>query len=161
MVGEQLERRVSFPISESDIRRWAIAVYYPEEPPRQFWDTGSASTTQHGGVVAPEDFNPFAWMVAEYDTVATVQVEKSNPDSTELSLGIKGPGLRFMLNGGLEVDYEEPMKPGDIVTGVTRLAEYRERTGRLGLMLFTVSEDTWTNQNDEVIKRSRSTLIRY
>ena len=39
-VGSQLARHVSFPVSESDIRRWAIAVYYPQEPPRQFWDEG-------------------------------------------------------------------------------------------------------------------------
>ena len=28
-------------------------------------------------------------------------------------------------------------------------------------MLFTVTEDNWTNQNDEPVKTSRSTLIRY
>lgn len=37
-VGRQVGRRVSFPVAESDIRRWAIAVYYPPEPPRQFWE---------------------------------------------------------------------------------------------------------------------------
>ena len=40
-------------------------------------------------------------------------------------------------------------------------SEYGEREGRLGLMLFTVTEDNWTNQNDELVKTSRSTLIRY
>ncbi len=29
-LGSEIGRRVSFPVSESDIRRWAIAVYYPE-----------------------------------------------------------------------------------------------------------------------------------
>jgi len=42
-----------------------------------------------------------------------------------------------------------------------RLSEYREREGRLGLMLFTVTEDNWTNEDDELVKTSRSTLIRY
>ena len=42
-----------------------------------------------------------------------------------------------------------------------RLSEYREREGRLGLMLFTVTEDNRTNQDDELVKASRSTLIRY
>ncbi len=37
-VGSETGRRVSFPISQSDIRRWAIAVYWPQTPPRLFWD---------------------------------------------------------------------------------------------------------------------------
>jgi hypothetical protein len=53
------------------------------------------------------------------------------------------------------------MRPGDVITSESRLAEYSEREGRLGLMLFTTTEDTWTNQNDEVVKRTRTTLIRY
>ena len=53
------------------------------------------------------------------------------------------------------------MRPGDVITSVSRLAEYREREGRLGLMLFTVIEDVWTNQSGELVKRTRSTVIRY
>ena len=53
------------------------------------------------------------------------------------------------------------LRPGDVITAVTRLSDYHEREGRHGLMLFTIMEDTWTNQLDEVVKRSRSTLIRY
>ena len=45
------------------------------------------------------------------------------------------------------------MRPGDRITAVMRLAGYREREGRLGLMLFTSSESTWTNQDDEMVKR--------
>jgi hypothetical protein len=52
-VGNELSRQVSYPISESDIRKWAIAVYYPEPPPRLFWDADFAATTFHRGLVAP------------------------------------------------------------------------------------------------------------
>jgi len=159
-VGRQLGRRVSFPAAESDIRRWAIAVYYPAEPPRLFWDAAYAKNTQHGGIVAPEEFNPFAWMAAEADK-PPVHIDDNDPDRTELLLGITGPGLKFQLNGGMEVEYGVRIRPGDVITSVTRLAGYREREGRLGLMLFTVSEDTWTSQLDEIVKRTRQTLIRY
>jgi hypothetical protein len=53
------------------------------------------------------------------------------------------------------------MRPDDVITSVNRLAEYREREGRLGLMLFTITEDVWTNQDDDEVRRTRSTLIRY
>lgn len=159
-VGSETGRRVSFPVSASDIRRWAVAVYWPEEPPRLFWDEAYAKTTRYGGIVAPEEFNPFAWMVAEKDE-PRVPFEPNDPNRTERLLGIQGPDLKFMLNGGLEVEYGVRMRPGDVITATSRLAEYREREGRLGLMLFTVSEDTWTNQRAEVVKTARMTLIRY
>ena len=40
VVGGELSRGTSFPITDSDIRRWAVAIYYPEDPPRLFWDAG-------------------------------------------------------------------------------------------------------------------------
>ncbi len=159
-VGRQLARQTSFPVSESDIRRWAIAVYYPQEPPRQFWDEAYAKSGRFGGIVAPEDFNPFAWMVAQRDELK-VRAGQNDPDHVELMLGIPGPGLKYQLNGGMKVEYGTRMRPGDVITSVTRLAGYSEREGRLGLMLFTVSEQTWTNQSDELVKRIKMTGIRY
>jgi hypothetical protein len=41
-VGREVQRAVSYPVSESDIRRWAIAVYYPAPAPRRFWEAEAA-----------------------------------------------------------------------------------------------------------------------
>ena len=161
-LGTRLSRKVSFPVSESDIRRWAIAVMWPEPPPPLLWDATYAKTTPHGGIVAPEEFNPFAWMCAEsesHDT--TVTPDPNDPNHLELALGIPSPGLQFQLNGGISVEYGVRMHPGDVITSESFLASYSEREGRLGLMLFTVMEDVWTNQNSDVVKRSETTLIRY
>jgi len=161
-IGTPTGLRVSYPVSVSDIRRWALAVYWPELPPRLFWDEEYASGTIHSGIVAPEEFNPFAWMAAETEAPeAPPSANPSDPDRVERSLGIAGPGLKFQLNGGMSVEYGVRMRPGDVITSVGHLADYNEREGRLGPMLFTISEDTWTNQRDELVKRSRSTLIRY
>lgn len=161
-VGTQLSTSVSYPVSASDIRRWALAVYWPEPAPRLFIDEEYAATTVHKGIVAPEEFNPFAWGAARSESAnPTARGDQNNPDNTELSLGIEGPGLKFMLNGGMEVEYGVRMRPGDVVTSVRRLGDYSEREGRLGLMLFSRTEDTWTNQNDELVKRTVNTLIRY
>jgi hypothetical protein len=157
-IGGELGRSVSFPVTDSDIRRWAVAVYYPEDPPPLFWDAEYAARTGHKSIVAPEDFNPFAWMTADGPKRATAG---HDPDATEKTLGIDGPGLKFQLNGGMEVEYGVRMRPGDQVTAVTRLAGYREREGRLGLMLFTSSESVWTNQEGAMVKRSTGTVIRY
>jgi hypothetical protein len=162
LVGTTYGHLRSYPIDPSDIRRWAIAIYYPEEPPRLFWDDASARATSFGGIVAPEDFNPFAWMAAE---PAGLQARPSGgrpDDFVEGKLGVQGPGLVHMLNGGTSVTYGRArMRPGDVITSETSLSEYREREGRLGLMLFTISETRWTNQHGELVKTSHNTLIRY
>jgi hypothetical protein len=155
-VGREFGRRQSFPISESDIRKWAIAVYYPEDPPRMFWDAAYAATTGHGGIVAPEDFNPFAWMAAD-----PRGIRHGGYVGIEASVGVDPPNTSFMLNGGLEVTYGVPMRPADVITGVSTLTGYQEREGRLGLMLFTTQRDRWTNQDDELVKVATMTLIRY
>jgi hypothetical protein len=155
-VGREFGRRQSFPISESDIRKWAIAVYYPEDPPRMFWDAAYAATTVHGGIVAPEDFNPFAWMAAE-----PPGIRHGGYVGIEANVGVDPPETPFMLNGGLEVTYGVPMRPGDVISAVSTLTGYQERAGRLGLMLFTTQMDRWTNQDDELVKVATMTLIRY
>jgi hypothetical protein len=155
-VGREFGRRQAFPISESDIRKWAIAVYYPEDPPRLFWDAAYAATTAHGVIVAPEDFNPFAWMAAD-----PPGIRHGGYVGIEGSLGVEPPNTGFILNGGLEVTYGVRMRPGDVITSVSTLTGYSEREGRLGLMLFSTQRDEWTNQRDELVKSAEMTLIRY
>jgi hypothetical protein len=157
---------VSFPVCESDIRRWAVGVYYPEDPPRVFWDDAYARTTEHAGLIAPEEFNPFAWGTPE-TIVMTGQRQGGaparDPDALfEGRLGIEGPGLRRLLNGGRSVGYSGiRIRPGDVVTARTYLAGYSERTGRLGRMLLTTTEALWTNQQEELLSSHRTTIIRY
>ena len=62
-IGTESPPLVSPPVSESEIRRFAMAAYWPEVPPRRFWDAEYAKSTRFGGIVAPDEFNPFGWMV--------------------------------------------------------------------------------------------------
>jgi hypothetical protein len=168
LIGRPLETLVSFPIDTSDIRRWAIAVYYPEPPPRQHWDATSAEAAEWGGIIAPDEFNPFAWMSAERRGPGP-EVEPLEADrtllmagATEHLLGVKPPDLTHGLNGGIEVVYgPAPMRPGDVITDTAAISEYAEREGRLGLMLFTTTDHVWMNQRGEHVKTQRLTYIRY
>jgi hypothetical protein len=153
-LGRELSRKVSFPVSASDIRRWVLATWYPSAPPRRFWELPDAE------LQAPEEFNPFAWM--------TVPPAGAEPDlgrggyrGPEHTLGLAPPATTSMINGGRVATYGEPMRPGDVITSVNRLTDYFERDGRLGLMLFTKSTDTWTNQHGDTVKTEVITYIRY
>ena len=146
--GEWGPARVSPPVSLSDIRKWAIAVYWPEEPPRIFWDEEYAKTTRFGGIVAPQDFNPVAWPV------------RFDPNARASILTQPLPG-RHGMNGGQTDTYGVPMRPGDVITSRRRLQGWEEREGRLGLTLYIRNEDRWENQNGEFVKSRIGIQIRY
>lgn len=161
-VGREIARSVSYPVGENDIRRWAIATYWPDPPPIKYIDAPADGSP----MIAPEDFNAHssAWVSASTQ-MSPDAIEKPeltiNPDRTENQVGIEGPGLKNMLNGGMSVEYGVPIKAGDVITSVRTLGEYSEREGRNGLMLFSTTVDTWTNQDGQFVKRQTMSLIRY
>jgi hypothetical protein len=159
IVGRPFNKIRSYPVSISDIRKWAIAVHYPEAPPRLYWDEEYARTTAYAGIVAPEDFNPFAWISAEPGMRA--RRAAFDADYLERGFGIGGPGLTTNLNAGLSTEYGERMRPGDVIAGHSEVVSYTEKHGRMGRMLITVIRTLWTNQNGASVKRTDQTSIRY
>jgi hypothetical protein len=155
------EPRVSWPISASDIRKWAQSSYWPEVPPRIYWDEEYAKTTKWGGIIAPQDFNPFAWpLEGSYGQAqALAEVLGTPPPDTGRPMG-SGPGSNAM-NGGMTNRYLIPMRPGDVITSRTALVEWNERTTRLGLTMFVTNETRWTNQRDEIVVVKTGVSIRY
>jgi acyl dehydratase len=140
----------SFPVDRSDIRRWAIATYWPEQPPRLYWDEDYARTTRWGGIIAPDDFNPFAWPVVPLDA-----------GPARYALPRKGePGQR-MLNGGVDFEFRHPIRPGDVISARWRVKDATERGGRMGQMLYIQLERELRNQRDESVRSRIDTVIRY
>lgn len=152
-IGREYARRVSPPVDPTLIRIWAIAIRWPEPPDRIHWDEDYARTTKYGGIVAPHFFNPFAYQINER--------RATRPWSFG---GGDGPGRRDLrvLNGGGETEYfDVPIRPGDVITESQSVVDMYEREGRMGRMLFTVTETRWTNQNNELVRLYRGTIINY
>ena len=143
------EPRLAPPIALPDIRKWAIAVYWPEKPPPLYWDEEYARGTRWGGIIAPQDFNPFAWPIDR------PQVTGFNASATAATVGQR------VMNGGQTDTYGVPMRPGDVITERNALVNWEERQGRLGLTLFSYRESRWTNQRGEFVKSRISIGIRY
>jgi hypothetical protein len=135
---------LSPPVSASDIRKWAIATHWPATPPPIHWDEKYGSSSRWGGIVAPPDFNPFAWPVHRPVVEAL-------------------PGCAGMtaLNGGQVERYGVPQRPGDVIAERSRIQSYKERQGRFGLMLYVLVENEWTNQNAELVRCRVSTFVCY
>jgi acyl dehydratase len=139
-LGKPLAPLPSLPIDANDIRRWAQAEYYPASPPPTLFDAEAARKGPWGELVAPRDFNPFAW----------------NPDHhPEAYPWMRGmgtePGYRG-LNGGQSNWYFAPMRVGDVVTADVTLIDAFEKEGKVGTMMFLVDETRLTNQRGELVR---------
>ena len=140
------EKVYSRPIEFNDIIKWGIAVYWPDDPPHIYWDEEYAKTTKYEGIIAPQDFNPFAWPVPR-------------PPRQELPKDA-GVGERVM-NGGQTDTFGVPMRPGDVISQSSALVDWNERVGRLGLTIFSYTENRWENQDGELVKSRISVGVRY
>ena len=158
-LGVWSEPMHSHPISASDIRRWAIATHYPQQPPRIFWDDEYAKATRWGGIIAPPEYNPFAWQIDTPQQRHFWDADNNLP-RPQLPADLNAPGGHGM-NGGQDDRYGVPMRPGDVIKETFALARWDERQGRLGLMIFTFTEIRWENQRDELVRLRTSINIRY
>ena len=147
-VGSSTEPRSSLPVGANDIRRWAQAIHYPELAPLRYHDEAVAEQGAWGGLVAPRDFNPFAWT-------------RGGRGGAPWMRGIgTEPGTR-VLNGGHHGHYFERIRPGDVITSESKLADAYEREGKLGMMLFLKTETRWTNQQQALVRIGMMTTIYY
>lgn len=163
LVDRPMRHATSFPICANEIRRWAMTIYYPEIPPRLFWDEEYAATTTWGGIVAPQEFNPFAW--ATEDPPLSAPTSSGGPGRWghfESVFGVEPPPYRAVLQSRVIANYSPVrMRPGDVIRSEDRISEYFEREGKMGLQLYTtISVDSF-NQRDEWIKRLDTVFVRY
>jgi hypothetical protein len=140
------------PIADSDIRRWAIAVYWPEAPPRRFWDP-TAGGANAGAFLAPEEFNPFAWPAPRQSRRTSAQPsEERRPDPAR---------VRGRVNGGCRVVYGVRMRVGDRIRRRVRLHGWTARDSGRGTLLLVDYEHEWRNQRDEHVRSTVYTLIHW
>lgn len=147
-IGRTLPPVAAPAVGANDIARWAIATYWPEPPPAIYLDAAAAVDTPWGGIVAPRDFDPFAWM-------------PNRPWAGDWLWGMgTEPGQR-LLNGGQRNRYGQPIRPGDVISVTRRFVDVVERETKRGPMVFFTSEFRWINQHDELVRIGEQTTIYY
>jgi len=136
-IGLQSEAHV-VEVERGAIRRFAEAI---GDPNPLFHDEAAARKTRFGGTIAPPTF--------------CRSLGAAIPE-----IKINMPQFRG-LDGGSEWEYFEPIRPGDRIRVVTKIADIRESAGRLGPMVFITVETSYTNHHDQLCAVQRSTVIRY
>jgi acyl dehydratase len=135
--GKAAEPR-TYEVERGAIRRFAEAI---GDANPLFNREEEARKTRFGGMIAPPTF--CRSMMAAFPEVK-----------------IDIPGNRG-LDGGSDWEYFAPIRPGDRITVQSKIADIRESEGRLGPMVFTTIETSYTNQFGKVVALQRSTGIRY
>jgi acyl dehydratase len=147
-IGRPTEPTESLPVGAQEIRRWAMAIHYPEPAPERYYSEAVAARGIWSGLVAPRDFNPFAWMQGQKNRMPWMR-----------GIGTT-PGHRI-LNGGQSSRYFQRIRPGDVITSQMWLEDAYEREGRLGTMLFLITRTRWTNQRGELVRLGQMITIYY
>jgi acyl dehydratase len=132
-------RPVTHEVERGAIRLFAQAI---GDPNPLFNDEKMARKTRFGGMIAPPTYVRLL-MPAEMPKMDLPNMPKR------------------LLDGGSEWEFHEPIRPGDRITVIARLADLRETEGRMGTMVVRVTEMRYTNQFNELCTIQRMTLINY
>lgn len=136
-LGKEFDR-YEYTVTQNDIAEFATAL---GETNLLFTDVQYAKSTPYGGIIAPPTF------------CVSFRSHANMPD-LKLNYGKRG------FDGGKECQFFDPIRPGDTITGVDRVAEVYEKTGRSGSMIFIVRESELTNQHGKTVAIIRQSLIR-
>ncbi|MFC2002825.1 MaoC family dehydratase N-terminal domain-containing protein [Chloroflexota bacterium] len=113
--------------------------------PNPLWqDEEYAEKSRYGGIIA----SPTFLFSLRFDEVTRLITELECP-------------LKNELNGGSEIEYFQPIRPGDVITVRAKLSDVHEREGRSGKLLFFPIDLTYENQRGELVARHRFNFIRY
>jgi acyl dehydratase len=136
-------------VYEKEIRRFCYAV---GDLNPSYLDDEEAKSNKYGGIVAP----PMFYDIPTVQEFPLDELKKDGLPTTELNLPLKA--TRAMA-GGKEVEFFQPMRPGDTITRVGKIVDIYEKSGRSGPLVFTIFENRYTNQDGELVVVEKLTGI--
>ncbi|NKC11887.1 MAG: hypothetical protein GKR94_06705 [Gammaproteobacteria bacterium] len=152
------EKTVTFPVEATHIMMFArsIADYSPE-----FNDAEAAANTDAGGIVAPPTF-PQA--VAQFDPDCQLRWHADKPwfGSGKNASSIEGqPASSGGLHAEQHFEYVRPIRPGDVLTAVTKPGKtWEKESKRAGTLLFSERVTEYRDQNGELVCIARGVGVR-
>lgn len=144
LIGTQSDP-VILDVDRGAIRRYAQAV---EDPNPLYNDVEYAKKSKYGEMICPPGF--FGWPIKT----------RGLTEESVLSQIMKRSGRSTTMDNGGELEFMLPIRAGDILTSVTKIADIYEEVGRSeNRFLLAIRETTYVNQNGDVVARSRSRSI--
>ncbi|MEE8352910.1 MAG: MaoC family dehydratase N-terminal domain-containing protein [Dehalococcoidales bacterium] len=151
MIGREGEPVTSGPVTELEIMTYCEAV---GDLNPLYVDKAAAESGPYGGIIAPPLSHPVARGMRLTD------LREDGLPAPKGRGGMVPLKVTRTMAGGTETEFVNPIRPGDMLTSRSKIADIYERTGRSGSRLvFVVTETVTINQNGEVVTISRTTGI--
>ena len=127
---------VTWEVEAGEIIRFAEAI---GDPNPIYSDESYARNTKYGGIIAPPTF---------------LHAYQASPLDFERPDGVG-------VDGGSNWEYFSHVRPGDRITVTSNVKDIFEKKGKVGNMLFIISEINYTNQFGVLVAKRESTGIYY
>ena len=145
LVGYEREFSDSQPIEEGMIKRFAEAI---EDDNPLYHDREFAQKSPFGGRIAPPTF------VFEWNHHEALWADEKGTYIADYALPPR------LVRAGNEYEFIQSLRPGDIITTRSKIADVYEKQRASGeIMIFVVSESTYTNQRGERLGVQQGTFI--
>jgi hydroxyacyl-ACP dehydratase HTD2-like protein with hotdog domain len=130
-------------VSRLDVQRFAVAT---DDLNPLYLDEEKAKQSVYGGVIAP----PLFYMAP---------LTEPKPESELRHDGLPYEGkfpipptpLPRLMDGGTDIEFFQPIRVGDVLTGRSKIVDLYQKEGRSGPLIFVVRETTFTNQQGAVV----------
>ena len=129
---------VTYEIERHAVERFACAV---GDPNPLYSNEDIAKNSPYGGLIAPPTF---------FRSLLPGQYPTPYPEP-----------FAHILDGGSSYKYLEPVKVGDQITVTRKIVDLFEKHGKMGTMLFKISEISYVNQLGTVVATQTTTTITY
>lgn len=137
-IGRESEPRREL-VTRRDIRKYAIAT---DSRQRKYLDGDEAPPMFHVSLF---------WDV--------VELEQLTPDGVSIDTLLPKFPLEKAMAGGLNIEYHQPIHPGDWLTATRTLSDIYEKQGRSGALIFYEVVMDVVNDTGELVIREKTTRI--
>jgi hydroxyacyl-ACP dehydratase HTD2-like protein with hotdog domain len=130
-------------VSRLDVQRFAVAT---DDLNPLYLDEEKAKQSVYGGLIAP----PLFYMAPLTEPKPESELR---PDGLpyEGKFPIPPTPLPRLMDGGTEIEFFQPIRVGDVLTGRSKIVDLYQKEGRSGPLIFVVRETTFTNQQGAIV----------
>lgn len=156
-IGKEVNSGTGDPVSAQDIRRFALAL---DDPNPRYYDEDFAKKTKYGGLVAPLTYVYWATHSAGLEKRAKDLLEDGLTPSAFYGIP-EFPNIWSLgwVRGGDDYEFYQPVRLGDRVSVKCRVADIKEKEGKMGKLVFIYMEHVYRNQNGNLLARHVITMI--
>ncbi len=138
-------------VTRRDVARFAVAT---DDLNPLYLDEDRAKQSRYGGLIAP----PLFYMAPLTEPVPETEL-RTDGLPFEGKFPVPPTPLPRLMDGGTEVEFLQPVRVGDVLTGRSQITDIYQKEGRSGPLIFVQRETTFTNQNGELVLIEKGATI--